>query len=250
MPNSSQNVIRRTDMPALNRVTQGLARVRRMACSVAGVLVCAVLLAGSYGAAAETARREGGDDALRKAQYLLRQLTTEQERLKIDNAKLQAEIEGLKEEKQRLEDAQGRQETALAGSRRNNEALIERVKSDSEKYHGLVERYRNKLNELRAAQYKAAYLEQAVTERNQWIDTCRASNDDLYKANSELLERYEKRGLLDLLAGAEPVTGLARVRTESVVEDYRYKLDDLKMPEFTDSTTAPPDDPSAAGAAP
>jgi hypothetical protein len=119
------------------------------------------------------------------------------------------------------------------------------VKSDSEKYHGLVDRYRSKLNELRAAQFKVAYLEQAVTERNQWIDTCKASNDDLYRTNSELLERYEKRGLLDLLAGAEPVTGLAQVRTENVVEDYRYKLDDLKMPQFTESTTPPSDDTAA-----
>ena len=175
---------------------------------------------------------------LRKAQYLLRQLTAEQERLKTDNAKLQAELEGLKAENRHLEEQRGKQEGALASSKRNTEALIERVRSDNGKYRELVERYRSKLNELRAAQFKVAYLERAVSERNQWIETCKNSNDDLYSVNSELLERYEKRGLLDLLAGAEPVTGLARVRTENVVEDYRYRLEDLKMPQFTESAPA------------
>jgi chromosome segregation ATPase len=237
-------------MRASTRVIPGLSRVRCQACSIAGALLLAALLAGSSGAAAETARREGGDDALRKAQYLLRQLTADQEKLKTDNAKLQAEVEELKAENRRLAEERGKQEGALAGSKRNTETLIERVKSDGEKYRGLVERYRGKLDELRAAQARAAYLEQAVTERNQWIETCRASNDDLYQANSELLERYRKRGLLNLLAGEEPVTGLARVRTENVVEDYRYKLDDLKMPEFAESTQAPADDTSATGALP
>jgi len=46
------------------------------------------------------------------------------------------------------------------------------------------------------------------------------SNDDLYTVNSELL---------DLLAGAEHVTVLARVRTENVVEDYCDRLNNLDM---------------------
>jgi chromosome segregation ATPase len=237
-------------MHLLTPVIPAVYRVRCPACVFAGAILLAALLAVSAGVAAETARREGGDDALRKAQYLLRQLTAEQERLKTDNAKLQAELEGLKTENRHLEEQRGKQEGALASSKRNTEALIERVRSDNGKYRELVERYRSKLNELRAAQFKVAYLERAVSERNQWIETCKNSNDDLYSVNSELLKRYEKRGLLDLLAGAEPVTGLARVRTENVVEDYRYRLEDLKMPQFTESAPAPADDASAASALP
>jgi chromosome segregation ATPase len=209
-----------------------------------------VMLSASAGVAAETARREGGDDAMRKAQYLLRQMTAEQQVLKTDNAKLQSEIADLKAENERLTADLGERESTITRNRKSNEALVERIQSDSDKYHGLVERYRNKLEELRTAQFRVAYLEQAVTERNQWIDVCKASNDDLYQANSELLERYQNRGVLDLLAGAEPVTGLARVRTESLVEDYRYKLEDLKMPDFTDSATAPSDDTETASTQP
>ena len=224
-------------MPASKSTNCGVRRP----CSRAGALLMAALLlmAASFSAVAETARRDGGDDALRKAQYLLRQLSAEQERLKTENAKLQTEIEDLKAENGRLETSLGEQESALARSRKNTESLIERVKSDGEKYRRLIDRYREKLRELRETQFKAAYLEQAVTERNQWIETCRTNNDELYAVNGELLKRYENRGFFDLLANAEPVTGLARVRTENVVEDYRYKLDDLKVLEFTESASAP-----------
>ena len=99
-----------------------------------------------------------------------------------------------------------------------------------------MDRYREKLNELHAAQFRLDYLETAVNERNQWIETCKAGNDDRYTVNG------------DLLAGTEP--GLARLRTETVVDDYRYKLDTLRMPEFTESTTAIPDDPTGVRATP
>lgn len=46
------------------------------------------------------------------------------------------------------------------------------------------------------------------------------------------------------------MTGLARVRTENLVEDYRYKLGNLRMPEFTESTAATPGEPSTVRAAP
>jgi septal ring factor EnvC (AmiA/AmiB activator) len=237
-------------MQTLIRAISAMFHARSPASTVFPVFMLTVMLSASAGVAAETARREDGDDAMRKAQYLLRQMTAEQQALKTDNAKLQSEIQDLKAENERLTADLGERESTIARNRKSNDALVERIQSDSDKYHDLVERYRNKLEELRTAQFRVAYLEQAVIERNQWIDVCKASNDDLYQANSELLELYQNRGVLDLLAGAEPVTGLARVRTESLVEDYRYKLEDLKMPDFTDSATAPSDDTATASTQP
>ena len=239
-------------MQALTRVTPTSTRARSGSCAIAGgLLLAAVLLAVSAATAAETARREGGDDALRKAQYLLRQLTAEQEKLKTDNAKLQADVDELKAGNQRLEEQLAKNTGVLANSNRNNAMLVERVKSDGDKYRGLVERYREKLTALRAAQFKVAYLEQAVTERSQWIDVCKTNNDELYRLNNELLERYQQRGFLDTLVGAEPVTGLGRVRLENMAEEYRYKLEDLKLLDFQVSTAAPPPaDTSAAKALP
>ena len=87
-------------------------------------------------------------------------------------------------------------------------------------------------------------------QRNQWMETCRASNDELCQVNSELLIRYQNNGLFDTLAGAEPITGLARVQKENVVDDYRYRLGDLKMLDFAESSPPPEDDVASASAQP
>lgn len=210
------------------------------------LLLIALLATGSGGAAAE-ARREGGDSAVRKLEYMLRELSTENQSLKAENARLQGQLQDLKSENGKLTTELGANKTALSHNRKNNAMLVERVRSDSDRYRNLVEHYREKLKALRTTQFKVAYLEQAVKERNQWIDTCKANNDDLYKANSKLLDLYQHRGVLDVLTGADPVTGLARVRRESKVEDYRYKLEDLKMLDFRQTADRAPDDTAAAG---
>jgi Skp family chaperone for outer membrane proteins len=213
------------------------------------VLLLVTLMTVSGIVAAE-ARREGGDDAMRKLQYLMRELTAENQSLKTENAKLHGELQDLKSENSKLTADIGDKKSALDRNRQHNEMLVERVRSDSDKYRTLVDRYREKQNELRMMQNKAGFLEQAVTERNQWIATCKANNDDLYKANSDLLDLYQNRGLLDVVAGMDKVTGLARVRKESMVEDYRYKLSDLRMFDFRDSQSQAPGETATASTQP
>jgi hypothetical protein len=71
------------------------------------------------------------------------------------------------------------------------------------------------------------------------MEVCRENNTQLRTINQELLDRHHDRGLFDALAEAEPFTGLGQVRLENVVEEYRYRIDDLKVLDFPQE--APPD---------
>jgi len=58
------------------------------------------------------------------------------------------------------------------------------------------------------------------------LDDRERKNLALFKLGNEILTRYEKFGLGDALAAREPFTGIARVKLETLVQDYQDKLAD------------------------
>ncbi|MFM7181166.1 MAG: hypothetical protein ACKO2G_06845 [Verrucomicrobiales bacterium] len=66
---------------------------------------------------------------------------------------------------------------------------------------------------------KASVLEQKVADRER-------RNLELFQTAKEILGRYEKFSLGRALAAREPFTGLARVKLEEQIQDYRDKLAD------------------------
>jgi len=74
-------------------------------------------------------------------------------------------------------------------------------------------------NEAARKQYaiQAATLQRTVDDRE-------AKNLALYKLAGEILTRYEKFGLGEALEAKEPFTGLARVKLETLVQDYKNKI--------------------------
>jgi hypothetical protein len=209
----------------------GVANTRFSMMTVLLVLLAVI----PAGALAEARREGGGDDATRRAQLLMRQMQAEIQKVNAENAKLKDELDAQKKDQDMLEENLASTEKSLSRSRQSNASLTDRVRRDSEKYHTLTDRYRETLAKLRTAQFKVAYLQEAVIERNKWIDVCRGNNDELYRVNNELLDRYLNRGLFSALGESEIVTGLGRVRLENMVEEYRYKLDDLQVLEYKES---------------
>lgn len=74
----------------------------------------------------------------------------------------------------------------------------------------------------------------------------RVKNRELYKLGNEILTRYRNFGLGNALLAREPFTGIARVKLETLLQDYGDKLQDQKIkPEpaakpAAKSETAPP----------
>jgi chromosome segregation ATPase len=167
------------------------------------------------------ARREGGEDVLRKAQYMIRQLSQEKTELQKQVAELQAKVDELKKQ-------QDATDAHLEKSQHSNQQLVERVRSDSEKFKTLLERYRDTVKTLRQSNTDNQYLVRAVQEREQWITVCRDRNQGLFAANSDLLARYKKAAT----RFSEPITGISTVSVENEAQDYRFKLEDLQVTQF------------------
>jgi hypothetical protein len=88
---------------------------------------------------------------------------------------------------------------------------------------------------------KVILLERRVADQQ-------VKNQELYKLGLEILTRYEKFGLGTAIVHREPFTGIARVKFETLIQDYSDKLTDgrIKPGDASASNSAPA--PSAAPA--
>lgn len=169
---------------------------------------------------------QGADNAqkaLAKAQYLLRQTTSEK-------TALQTEVDALRQQVQTLTKQLAEQRTAAAA----------RQGSADQRLAAATGKWRDG-NEKLAAQLGAARAEaKAQAERNTALSAqlqaqtenfrlCYANNKKLYDINMALLDSYNNKGVVDALKQREPFTGIGQVKAENLIQDYQYQLDDLDM---------------------
>jgi hypothetical protein len=145
-------------------------------------------------------------------------------------ANTKAELARMQEEA----DHQQSVNTALA---QNNAVLAERINSDHRKIQDIIEQYRTQQAELKVYQQDHELLKNAIAERSQWIADCQKNNAALIEAGKELLIRYENKSVWDSIAGIEPVLGIGKVGQEVDKQEYRFKLEDLKVQPPATGTT-------------
>lgn len=161
--------------------------------------------------------------ALQKAQFMLRQVSSEK-------AELQTQLEALKQQVDRLTRELAATKTSAVGSQQKME----------EKYTGTIAQWKQRDTDINAvltttkdqlkqqlAQRKE--LEASLQKQTENFSVCYENNKKLYEINHQLLTRYENKGFSDVLKQSEPFTGVAKVEVENLVQDYRYQLDDLKI---------------------
>lgn len=193
--------------------------------------IALALLLGSVTAQAAP-RVETGDSAQRQAQMMMQQMAAEKTALQKQNGELTAKLAELESRIKKLEAEAKQRSGELSAAQRNNEGLRSRVERDSERYKDLSERHGETASTLRNAQADIQLLQSAVQERDHWIAACQAKNEDMYTANGDLLSAYRNKGAWDALAQHEPVTGLGSIKVENTVQEFQFRLEDLRTVTF------------------
>lgn len=67
--------------------------------------------------------------------------------------------------------------------------------------------------------------QQRFGQQARLVTECSSKNDQLFKVNAELLERWRGKGVFDVLRQREPVLGLSDVQIFNLVQDYRDKAE-------------------------
>lgn len=187
-----------------------------------GLLRGALSLLAAVGMA--DADEAGAQKAMAKAQFMLRQATAEKTTLQQQVSDLQKQVDTLTKQ---LADAK-----ASAGARSDSLskqlAMAEtRARDTQEKLGGDL---RASQQAIRVAEQEQSTLEQKLREQTDNFTLCHSNNRKLYDINRELLEKYNDKSAMDALLQREPFTGAAAVQIENLIQDYQYKIDDLKLP--------------------
>jgi chromosome segregation ATPase len=193
-----------------------------------------VALALTEPAAAQTARRESGNNAQLMQQ--MQQLAAERTQLAADNARLKRELDEMRKERDTLKgeregsDKRARSSEAavarVAGERERAEADLTQLK---ERTNELVAKFRETVAALREVEADRGNLRQQLETRSVDLKSCVDRNAQLYTMNDEILDRLEGQGVFSSLARAEPFTRIKRTQLENLADDYRARAEDAKL---------------------
>lgn len=170
---------------------------------------------------------------LRDAQNQVATLQASQAQSDKDNADLKAKIDALTA-----------QVAAITKQSADDKSAADKALADQKAANAEQATQIAKLNDALAAWQKddkqyvqlakdkeaaRAQLAAQVIVLQRMVDDREAKNIALYDLGNEILTRYQQYGLGEALAAKEPFTGLARVKLQELVQDYRDKISDQRV---------------------
>ena len=194
---------------------------------------------------AQTARTGGSANAQLTQQ--MQQLASERTTLQAENARLKKELDDTRKERDQYKNAQksvdarvktSAAELAQSASQRQN--LENELKLNRDKTDQLVAKFRETLQSMREVETNLSTEKQTVATRDQELKSCTERNSALYQLNGEILTHIEHESTWSHLARAEPFTQIKRVQMENLVDGYKGRAKDQKLPASPDASPAPP----------
>ncbi len=180
---------------------------------------------------------ESGDARLREA---LRSVTLQLRAAETERASLQAAQTTLTAEKKAAEERFEVLRKQTVAERTATDQTLAGLKAQLGARDAELVQLKEALAQAQAAHQQAAALvktreaERArlatdivVLERK--VADREAKNLALHRIGNEILTRYEKFGLGEVLAAREPFVGATRTRLENLVQDYQDKLADQRV---------------------
>lgn len=169
-------------------------------------------------------------------------LTTQSERqIKDLNAKLEEALKSSAEEKTLADKKIAEQDKKLEAEVARTAAFAAALDKWKASYFQITEIARTKEAERARLLDKTMSLQNTVEDRER-------RNLELYGVGKEILDRYENFAFGKALLAREPFTGLAKVRLEEQVQDYKDQLTDGMVRENDPVTTTVSPTPEAAPA--
>lgn len=193
-----------------------------------GMLISA---AGATAQTAKTPNNSAADQALKKAQGMLRQISEEKQALVTEKTQLQAKVEALESQLKQMQALQSeveRQRSSAEALRSANQGLSGQLQQSRLQERSLGGKLQESTKLVEDLKSDNAHLLAASQEREQREQDCLAKNRQLLDAGQAMLQRIDNKSLWEKLLEAEPITGIAKVESEFQAQDYRFKLEDLK----------------------
>ncbi len=207
-----------------------------------GLLFCC--LASSIAPAIAQTQRSGSDTA-RVAQQLQQsaaekiELQSQLTLLKTQNDDLKKKLDKANADQQstakRLRDLEAVNRSHDSQANVHDVAEIEKTRAQMQE---LIARFRETATNLRTVEQERNELRGVSKGNEVKLQACAGKNVELATLGNEILDRYEHKGIWTSAAQSEPFTKIARTRLENMVDEYRSRIDDLKVPSSAQKSPA------------
>jgi len=198
------------------------------------LLLCMAGLAPHAEASDKKASRER--EALRRVQLQLSQVQGELAAAEQEKARLAADLEKAQASSKAETDKVAHLKHGLGASKQQLASVtteLAQVKDElATTAQHLAETQKTLAETTRTLQQTEAEkrnLETIKARNERDITSCEHRNLALYALGRSLMDRFEHKSCGETLAEKEPFTGLKKVETENLLEEYRDKLDDQKF---------------------
>ncbi|MFM9888709.1 MAG: hypothetical protein ACKVQT_37275 [Burkholderiales bacterium] len=237
--------------------------MRRLLVSIAvAATVLAVLSNGSALAQANNPQEDREREVRRRAQQAISRIQDEKDAVQKEKAAVEAKLAAASANTARLEQELARLKGAAAGyegsvraareAAASCEGTVKTSASDAARAAQANEELKERLRQADAAvaevQVRArTAVAQTTSDGEQRLEAerktltasieaetertaaCEQKNIGLARLGYELIDRYEKKGVLDSLRAREPIFRFRTVEQETLLESYRDRIDDLKI---------------------
>lgn len=187
------------------------------------------------GVAAQAQVQRSGNADARVAQQL-QQLASEKSALQAENNKLKQELEQAKAQLQKSSSAnkelEGRNRVLQASAGRgaaSSQQTEEQLERSRAQLQELVTKFRETAQTLREVEGDRTTVKSQLAAKEREYKVCVDRNVGLYELNKEVLNRMEDRGFWSQVAEREPFTRLKRTQLENLIDDYRYRVEELRL---------------------
>lgn len=201
-----------------------------------------VLLAFGAGAHADSGQQT--QQALQKAQGLLKQIAQQKAQAEAEVARLRGDLAGKEKalavataaadtraaalsEAEATIGAASRREAGLARKLERTRTRLEQTDAKLREVAELFKAMRTRHAEAEAARQDLADRLESTSAQ---LRDAESRNLALYRLNEELLDQYQQKSAWDAVRQREPFTGIAGVAVENAAQDYEDRMADELLP--------------------
>jgi len=166
----------------------------------------------------------GSGKMVAKLQAMMRQVSKERDSLKLENAKLKTELDGLSKQHKALLVDEKKVSRKLANQQGNNRKLEARQTQTYDKLVEVVDKFKMLKQQKNKLSSEYTQLQQVQHNTDEQLSICGSHNIKLISAAEELLQRYQDKGTFSGLLQSEGILQFQSVEMESIVQDYEDKI--------------------------
>jgi chromosome segregation ATPase len=192
-------------------------------------LIAAVFMTGFTMTVAAAPPTEGEKEAKRDMRKMQAQLSA----LQKEKAELATELENVKKQLGQAGAKSEALEKKTGGQKKQFAELTAKLQESDTNLQKMTQQYADTSKALLQLQKEKELVQKekelAEKQLSGDIRVCEKKNADLYRISTELMGKYQSKGVFTALLQAEPFTQLEKVKVQNLMQEYKDKSDAAKL---------------------